>query len=190
METDKKNMKKLLPSIFIAIVFTALMVSQMLINGQELSASKLELGSEKTSFLEDKFSKFDAVTSKSEKIDLKKINSPIIILNFWASWCTPCIAEFESLNKLILKFGEKIKVIGINNDTEDALKAISKIENKYGLKFSSIPDEEGKFAEMFNVSRIPSTIVYHKGKVIKFSEKEFDFMNEQFTDMINKKLEN
>lgn len=181
-------MKKFLPAIFISFVFTLMLVSQMLINGQELSASRIEVNRERFSLYEDKFHKLKATDTKGNLINLKEEKAPIVIVNFWASWCTPCIAEFESLNKLKDKFGDKIKIIGINNDTEEPLKAVKKIESKYKLSFNSISDPNGDYAEAFNISKVPSSIVYHNGKVIKFSGKEFDFMSEEFISLLKSKI--
>ncbi len=181
-------MKKFLPAIFISLVFTLMMISQMLINGQELSASRIEQNRERFSLYEAKFHKFKAVDTKKNEIELTKIETPIIIVNFWASWCAPCIAEFASMNKLIQKYPSKITVVGINNDTDNPAKAVLKIERKYKLLFNSVIDPEGKFAEDFNVSKIPSSIIYHKGKVIKFSGKEMDFMDSDFLALIEAKF--
>ncbi|MEE2671184.1 MAG: TlpA disulfide reductase family protein [Bdellovibrionota bacterium] len=182
-------MKKFLPAIFIALAFTFMVVSQMLINGKELSASRVEKHKEKYSLFESNFSDLKINTTKGSELQLAKVQEPIVILNFWASWCQPCVREFQSLNALLEKYPSKIKVVGINNDTEDALKEIKKIETKYDLKFESMADEKNSLASKFNISRIPSTIVFHKGKVIEFSEKEFDFMDQKFVKQINEALE-
>ncbi|MFT6633071.1 MAG: thiol-disulfide isomerase/thioredoxin [Bacteriovoracaceae bacterium] len=182
-------MKKFLPAIFISLIFTALMVSQMLINGQELSASRLENNKEKFTVYESQFTKFKTNTSNGNEIDLKKIKKPIVILNFWASWCRPCLTEFKSLNQLVEKFGEKVHVLGVNSDTEDAKKEVVKIEAKHKLLFESVLDERGKLASLFNVTAIPSSIVFHKGKVIGFFNREHDFMSEKFLEMIKSKIE-
>jgi thiol-disulfide isomerase/thioredoxin len=161
----------------------------MVINGQELSASKLDSDKERFTVYESQFQKFKQKTTKGTLIDLSSEKTPIIIINFWASWCRPCISEFKGMNALMSKFPNRVKVIGINNDVEDALKEIKKIEKKYKLSFESIENESGTLAEAFNVTRIPATIVYFKGKVIEFSNTEYDFMNEKFVDKIKSNLE-
>jgi thiol-disulfide isomerase/thioredoxin len=181
-------MKKIIISIGLCLGFSALMVLQMLVHGQKLTADKIKTNVEKYSVYESKFATMKVETVNKEKIVLKEIKEEIVILNFWASWCTPCVAEFKSLNKLIEKFGPKIKVIGINNDTEDGQKEVIKMEKKYALKFPSVVDEEGDIASSFNITRVPATVVYHKGKVIHFSNKEFDFVNDKFTRLLESKF--
>jgi peroxiredoxin len=87
------------------------------------------------------------------------------------------------------KFGEKVHVLGVNSDTEDAKKEVVKIEAKHKLLFESVLDERGKLASLFNVTAIPSSIVFHKGKVIGFFNREHDFMSEKFLEMIKSKIE-
>ena len=62
------------------------------------------------------------------------------------------------------------------------------MESKYGLKFESIIDKTGEMASTFKVTKIPASIVYHQGKILHFSNQEFDFMNDDFINLINNKL--
>jgi len=186
---EKLRMKKILPAIAISFVFTALMVSQLLINGQELSASQTEKNKSRYSLFEDQFVKLNDTTASGKTIELRKIKEPIVILNFWASWCKPCLAEFPTLNNLIKKFPKKIMVLGINNDTESAKKQVTKIQQKHSLLFESVLDAEGSYADKFKIMSVPSSIVYHKGKVIKFIKKEFNFMSEEFVSLLEDKIE-
>lgn len=180
-------MKKFLPAFAISFVFTALLVSQININGQDLSASLTEKDKSKFSLFENQFSTLQDTVDTGEKIDLKAIKEPIVIVNFWASWCKPCIAEFKTLNALLDKYPDKVFVLGINNDTDSPKKAVAKIKDEYSLKFNSIIDTEGNYADKFKILSVPSSIVYHKGKVVKYIKKEYDFMSEEFTSLIEEK---
>ena len=115
------------------------------------------------------------------EMGLSQVKQPLVIINFWASWCLPCVKEFVGINQLIDKFGkDKVFVLGINNDVEDPDKQIKKSEEKYQLKFSSVPDLDGRYTTLFGVENIPYSIVLYKGKLIKLSEGEFDFSNPTF----------
>lgn len=181
-------MKKIYPSIAIVVVFGMLMVLQMVVHGQKLTANKIEDSVERYSVFENEFSKLNLKTTKGNVFNAKDEKSPIVVLNFWASWCTPCIKEFSSLNKLIEKYPGKVKVIGINNDDEAAKKKIKKMEKEYSLLFESTADTAGSVASAFNIKRIPAALVLHKGKVIHFSNEEFDFMDKKFLAKIDSKL--
>jgi len=181
-------MKKIYPSIAIVIVFGVLMVLQMVIHGQKLTANKIEDSVERYSVFENELTKLKLKTTKGSEVTIKELKSPIVVLNFWASWCTPCVKEFGSLNKLIEKFPGKVQVVGINNDDENPKKKIKKMESEYSLKFESVADPEGKVASSFNIKKIPAAVVFHNGKIIHFSNEEFDFMSDEFVAKIQSKL--
>ncbi len=182
-------MKKFFPAIFISFVFTALMISQMLINGQELHASKVKKDNLMYKSFEGKFKSLSGKSSKGNDIVLNSIKKPIVIINFWASWCRPCLTEFKSLNKLVDKYQDKIFVLGINNDADNAKAEVAKIEKKYNLKFESIIDSAGSYSSMFNITSIPSSIIFHNGKVLDVIRTKNDFMSEAFVTMLKDKLE-
>lgn len=166
------------------------MIVQMTINGSMTSASNVVVGEDKLKAYEKIFTELKLETTKGSKFKLKELKQELVILNFWASWCRPCVSEFKGLNKLIDKFPkEKLLVIGINNDDENPEKAIKKTEEEYKLKFESIKDTDSDLAGKFRINSIPASIVYYKGKVIHYVNKEFDFNNPDFLDLLKTKLD-
>ncbi len=101
----------------------------------------------------------------------------IVLVDFWASWCNPCIASLPSLSELRKKFSNKdFEIIGVSLDTdkqqwEDASK-------KYQVTWPQIctfQDEKHNEAERaYGVSFIPHTILIDKNGLIV----EKDFINE------------
>lgn len=181
-------MKKLLPTLMLFLVFGVFVILQMLVHGQQLKATSTSKGAERYSLFESELSRFDAVSTKGHLFLGPKLTEDIIVVNFWASWCLPCLKEFASLNKLIAKYPGRVKVIGINNDTEQILKNIKKTEREYALNFDSIADEEGVYAEKFKVTKIPTSIIFYKNKVIYYAETETDFVSDEMINLIEKSL--
>lgn len=178
-------MKKFLPAFIISIVFTVVLVTQMAVNGQKSTASKVDTKKAKYSVYENAFSKTKFTTTKKTKINLVEQKHPIIVLNFWASWCQPCLSEFATLTKFVDLFPkDKVLVIGINNDDENPKKAIRKVEKDLKLNFESMIDKDSEVTGSFLVEKIPASIVFHNGKVIHYVNEEFDFMNSKFTHKI------
>lgn len=181
-------MKKIFPTLALGFIFGVLIIFQMLMHGQKTGAENLSDNSSKFSSFESEFTKLKHSTTRGTEVDFKHIKEPVVIINFWASWCKPCISEFRSLKELIENTAEGLKVIGINNDTEEQMKSIIKVENKLKLPFESIADIDGDIAEKFNITRLPATIIYHKGRVIYFSNKETDFMSKEMQSLISTKV--
>ena len=90
--------------------------------------------------------------------DLDKQKGNVVILNIWATWCKPCIAEFESLEKVKEKFQDRnIKIIAVSNED---LKLINEFldKRKYNLKFIKLNGD----LSYFNAYSLPTTIVFDK----------------------------
>ena len=62
------------------------------------------------------------------------------------------------------------------------------MSQEYSLLFDSVVDKSGDITSLFQVTRIPAAIVYYKGKIIHYSDKEFDFMQDDFIELLEKKL--
>ena len=90
--------------------------------------------------------------------DLDKQKGNVVILNIWATWCKPCIAEFESLEKVKEKFQDRnIKIIVVSNED---LKLINEFldKRKYNLKFIKLNGD----LSYFNAYSLPTTVVFDK----------------------------
>ncbi len=181
-------MKKFFPAIFISIFLLTVAVGQIFFNGQTTSASKVSRKQGEFSSLESSFHNSSFSTLNGEKVILSNVDKPFVILNFWASWCRPCLSEFASLNQFVEKFKKQALVIGINNDEENPEKIIKKIKDEYSLKFDSILDTDGSIAQSFNVEKFPKSIVFYKGKVFHIFEKETNFVEKSFISKIQNQL--
>jgi thiol-disulfide isomerase/thioredoxin len=110
---------------------------------------------------------------------LKKIiaqhKGKIVMVNFWATWCGPCVEEFPDLVKLYNKHkGNKFALIGASLDAEgDGGKVASFVKNQkaaFPVYHVRVKDP-GKFIEQFDKKwggEIPRTYLYDKnGKLVK-----------------------
>ncbi len=171
------------------MAFTGFLASQILWDSYDLNAKQVDQDKQKHSVYETNFQGLKFTTTKGTVVDLKSEKESIIILNFWASWCLPCLKEFPSLVKLQAKFkGRGVKVIGINGDEEDPLENIKKIENKYALNFESVADADSSISNQFLINTYPVSIVFHKGRVIYVNKKIHDFMAPEFISLIEDTL--
>ena len=91
-------------------------------------------------------------------INLDDFNGNVLILNIWATWCKPCISEFESLEKVKEKFKDiNVKIIAVSNED---LKLINSFLNKrkFDLDFIKLNGD----LSYFNAYSLPTTIVFDK----------------------------
>ena len=125
------------------------------------------------------FNSLQMETIEKTKLKLGDLPSEIVIVNFWASWCIPCLHEIPSLIALSKKFSKKeLSVVMINTDEDDQLKNIAKINKKLNFpdSFIIVPDNKFKIADEYKFSAIPVTVIFKKGKVHYFNNGPVDFL--------------
>jgi thiol-disulfide isomerase/thioredoxin len=91
----------------------------------------------------------------------------ITLINFWATWCTPCIEEIPSLNRLQKKMRDTpFELISINY-AEDK-KYIDEFRKKISIEFPVLMDRDGAFAREWNVISYPSTFIIDSNGTIRY----------------------
>lgn len=181
-------MKKYIPYLVFIMAFTGFLSTQILWDSFNSNAENVAADKQKHSLYETAFQGLKLTTTKNTTIELKNEPTPVIILNFWASWCLPCLKEFPSLVAFQKKYDGQVKVIGINGDEEDPLKNIDKIEKKYQLNFESAQDDNSVIGNKFMINTYPVSIVFLKGKVIYVNKRIHDFMDPEFISLIDQAL--
>lgn len=93
---------------------------------------------------------------------LSDFKGKIILLNFWASWCEPCIQEFPDMIRLVEQ-RPNIKIIAVNRDTnkQDALKFIDSFPEAKG-KILFYWDPKGEITSMYGTEVLPESYLIGK----------------------------
>ncbi len=181
-------MKKYIPVLLFIMAFSGFLSTQIIWDTYHLNAQNVDADKQKHSVYEAAFQGLKLTTTKNTSIELKNVKEPIIVLNFWASWCVPCLKEFPSLVQFQEKFKGKVRVIGINGDEEKPVEMVKKTEAKSRLNFENTTDADSAIGNKFLISTYPVSIVFHKGKVIYVSKKIHNFMEEGFVSLIESSL--
>ena len=122
---------------------------------------------------------FKDINNKS--VNLENFRNKLVILNFWATWCVPCLEEMPSLDLLQSKNIKNLKIFPINIGQEDILK--SKIFFKE-LKIKNLNiyiDPKINLPKKFLIRGIQNTILINKeGKEFARIVGSIDFSDEKF----------
>jgi len=101
----------------------------------------------------------------------------VLVLNFWATWCGPCVAEFPELVALDAKYRDKgVKFIGITaDDPEDIQPKVIPFIKKHQVKFDIVQQNIEDSEQIMNqITKdwngvIPVTVVYNKQGALAYS---------------------
>ena len=180
-------MRQVTPILLALMAFSAFLASQIVFDRFGLRATLSSNREQKISLYQKNLKSFRDRSFNGKKIDLSTTKAPVIILNFWASWCVPCLEEFPSLVELKKKYdNDQVYVVGINSDTEDIEKNIKKTYKKYNLNFPTVLDKD-KWTEKFEIKALPVSIIYLEDEVI-ISEGTRDFMDKKFLKKVERAI--
>ncbi len=91
---------------------------------------------------------FTLVSLEGDRITLSDLRGSVILLNFWATWCGPCIMEIPDLNRLQEKYQDKgLEVIGITL-TSGSPEIISIFAEDQGMNYKVLRDIMGSETEI------------------------------------------
>lgn len=106
-------------------------------------------------------------------ITLSELQGKPVIINFWATWCGPCVKEMPAFERLKDDFGDKIGIIAVNcGDDTGTMKDFME-EN--GYTFPVVLDEEYSISMLYPTNSIPYTVVVDaEGRVTHISTGALD----------------
>jgi cytochrome c biogenesis protein CcmG/thiol:disulfide interchange protein DsbE len=110
---------------------------------------------------------FSVKTEKGRTISPSDFGGRVLVLNFWASWCQPCIQEFGDLNRFAQDTsGQGVVVLGVSADRSE--KAYKRFLESYQPSFQTSRDPDADIAASYGTFAFPETYVIDKnGKVVK-----------------------
>lgn len=100
-------------------------------------------------------------TLEGEPVNLSAFNTEIVILNIWATWCKPCIAEMPALVEMKKSLPDNMKLLLASEEPVD--RQINFLEKRtYDLEFMKLNSS----LSSLEVYALPTTIIIKEGKII------------------------
>ena len=185
--SDLSFKSKALMSLCVGVVFGGLYLTSSLrskgittkSNSYELDPSQVE----KRKVLPDYI--FTDAEGKTHK--LSEYQGKVLILSFWASWCSPCLVEFPTFSQMQKKLSNGgLTVLAVNvEDGDDGKKFADDYWKKNKFDFMSFFDTSKELAQNFEVELLPSNFVIDKSGRLAFSGfGSTDWSSPQVLDLI------
>jgi thiol-disulfide isomerase/thioredoxin len=108
---------------------------------------------------------------KAPKLEVEKwltaepdTKGKFVLIDFWATWCGPCRKAIPELNELHKKFGDKLVVIGVSDETEAKVKAMTEPKMDYAVAI----DTKHRTKDAVEVKGIPHVILMDPEGIVRW----------------------
>jgi peroxiredoxin len=134
----------------------------------------------------EKAAAFSLKDLRGGTVSLSSMRGKVVLLNFWATWCPPCVSEMPSLNKLYQELrprGFEVVAVSLDKSADNVREYIS---NK-GFKFLVLMDEGNTVSRRYKVFSTPTTfLIDRKGNIIERFYGEYDWQDRDIRAKIEK----
>ena len=106
------------------------------------------------------------VQDADHKVSLADFRGKIVVLNFWATWCPPCVEEMPSLVQLQERFKNKgLTVLGISVDVDGD--AYHKFLKHYKIDVPTVRDSDQKTSNLYGSFKWPETYIIDRNGIVR-----------------------
>jgi peroxiredoxin len=153
-----------------------LLLEKMDLSKNQMSSTKI--GDRPFNFSEKQF-------QKQNMISLDSLKGKYVLLEFWDTWCGPCIKEIPNLKTIYNKTDKsKFEIIGIVGKNE--ITVLEKFANKHGITWPQIIDYSNKIKEKYGVRGIPATFLINPEGIIIAKNLRGKELETKIDSLINK----
>ena len=141
------------------VIVLILLVSGLLING-------CSGGTNQGAVIGKQAPDFQLNNLDGQSTSLSSLQGKPVLINFWATWCSPCRIEMPYIQQIYDEWSDKGLVILAINIGESSSE-VSEFMKSYNLSFPVLLDTKGDVAEKYNIRGIPTTFFIDKDGIIQ-----------------------
>ena len=109
---------------------------------------------------------FTLRTPTGERFNLHEQRGKPVFLNFWGTWCPPCVAEMPDMQKLQNTMADSIQIVGI--DVDDSRSQVLRFVMQYGYTWTFVLDLTKDVVRTYEVSAYPTSLFLNaKGVIVR-----------------------
>ncbi|MBM3812417.1 MAG: redoxin domain-containing protein [Acidimicrobiia bacterium] len=132
----------------------------------------------------DTVMEFTITALEGHKLKMESLLGKVVILDFWATWCTPCRAQQPLYEQVAQRFHDRPEVVFLNINTDEDRSLVKPFLDKAGWN-KKVYFEDG-LSMLLRVTNIPTTIVIgRKGEIVS---RMNGFVEHRFVDMLSDRI--
>lgn len=101
---------------------------------------------------------FTLSSTEGTKVMLSKLTGKVVLINFYAEWCSPCREEIPVLNQWQKKYAPELVILGIDFESADVSMA-KKVKKEMGIEFISLVDKNKLVQKGYKIYGLPSSFI-------------------------------
>lgn len=105
------------------------------------------------------------VRDADRTVSLHDYRGKLVVLNFWATWCVPCVEEMPSLVRMQKQMGPKVTVIAVSIDENET--AYHRFLRQYNVDLITVRDPAQKASEIYGTTGWPETFIIDSSGTIR-----------------------
>jgi peroxiredoxin len=105
------------------------------------------------------------VQDADRKVTLHDLRGKIVVLNFWATWCPPCVEEMPSLVKMQSSLKDRVVVLAISVDEDE--RSYRTFLKKNNVDLLTVRDPQQKSNELYGTFKFPETYIIDRQGVVQ-----------------------
>jgi peroxiredoxin len=123
---------------------------------------------------------FSIVTDRGTRITPEEFGGKVLVLNFWATWCTPCVEEIPSLNEMQKRFansGLVVVAVSVDKNQQKYRTFLDRIH----VSFQTSWDPTADVSARYGTFQYPETYIIKDGRVMRKYANAEDWLSDDMT---------
>ena len=109
---------------------------------------------------------FELTSLSGETVHLSDLRGKPVVINYWATWCVPCVREMPTFQKYHDLYGDRFVMVGI--DEEEPADKVEELVNSFEFTYTILLDPKVSAGELYQVMVLPSTFFVDAEGILRY----------------------
>ena len=130
---------------------------------------------------------FQLTTLNKRVMRLSELKGKVVVLNFWATWCGPCVVEMPHFQKTARKYTGDPRVVFIAISVDDNRALVGPFLKRMG--YTELVAYDGGAAQSYQIASIPTTLIIDRDSVIQYRDIGFGGAGETYVERLSWRID-